>query len=66
MLENPDIVYVFDTMLCAYGTEMIALELIEMINKGSNEKSIITRIDNIIKNSTQMFTVENLFSLARG
>ncbi len=66
MLDDPEKVYLFDTKLAAYGSEMIAIELIEMINNGKDEEAIIERIDRIISTSKQMFTVEHLFSLARG
>lgn len=66
MLDNPEKVYIFDTKLAAYGSEMIAIELIEMINNGIDEEIIIERIDRIVSTAKQMFTVEHLFSLARG
>ena len=66
MLDDPDKVHLFDTQLCAYGTEMIAIELIEMVNAGASKEAIIKRISAIIKTSHQMFTVENLFSLTKG
>ena len=66
MLDDSDKVYIFDTMLAAFGTEMIAEQVIKMVNDGNTSKEIITRIDNIIKTSGQMFTVENLFSLVKG
>ena len=66
MLEEPNNVHVFDTMLAAFGTEMIGIELIDMINSGKTEEEIVTRITKIIGTSGQMFTVENLFSLAKG
>lgn len=66
MLEEPDKVHLFDTMLCAYGTEMIALELIDMVNAGNTKEQIVSRITAIIESSEQMFTVENLFSLTKG
>jgi DegV family protein with EDD domain len=66
MLDDPDKVHIFDTMLCAYGTEMIAIELIDMIARGYSQEEIIRRITSIIETSVQMFTVENLFSLTKG
>jgi len=66
MLDDPEKVYLLDTMLCAYGTEMIALELIDMVQKGKSEEDIITRMEHIMSTSHQMFTVENLFSLTKG
>lgn len=66
MLGDPEKVYIFDTMLAAYGVEMIAEQLIEMVNKDAKAEEIIERIDRIISTSGQMFTVENLFSLVKG
>lgn len=66
MLDDPTQVYIFDTQLAAYGNEMIALEVIEMIKADKSADDIITRINKVIKNSEQMFTVENLFSLVKG
>ena len=66
MLDDPDKVHLFDTMLAAYGTAMIAVELVEMVAAGKSKDEIITRITNIIEHSGQMFTVENLFSLVKG
>jgi len=66
MLDDSEKVYIFDTQLCAYGTEMIALELIRLRNSGKEFDYIIKKMNNLIKNSGQMFTVENLFSLVKG
>lgn len=66
MLDDPDKVYIFDTQLCAYGTEMIGLELIRLRNSGEEFDVIIEKLNNLIKNSGQIFTVENLFSLVKG
>lgn len=66
MLDDPSKVYLFDTLLAAYGAAMIAVELIDMINDNKDEAVIIERLDRILKTSKQFFTVEHLFSLARG
>lgn len=66
MLDQPEKVVVFNTSLCAYGAEMIALELVEMVRENKTEEEIMERIPRIIESSTQMFTVENLFSLVKG
>jgi len=66
MLDDPSPIHIFDTSLAAYGTSMIALEVIKMLNDKKTEEEIIERIDYIISTSQQMFTVENLFSLVRG
>lgn len=66
MMEDSDKVHLFDTQLCAYGTEMIMIELIDMINEGKSDEEITKRITHIISTSGQMFTVQNLFSLVKG
>ncbi len=66
MLDDSDKVYIFDTMLAAYGTEMIAEQVIKMVNGEFNSEEIISKIDKVIETSGQMFTVENLFSLVKG
>jgi len=66
MLDDPKKVYVYHSNLAAYGSEMIALELIDMISNNLDEVEIDTRLKNIIGTSGQIFTVENLFSLAKG
>ncbi len=66
MLDNPEVVHIFDTMMCAYGTEMLGQELLRFINAGLPEDEIISRMDQLIKTSQQLFTVENLFALVKG
>ena len=66
MLEHPESVHLFDTSLCAFGNEMIALEVLNMFEQQASKEDIQKRITNIIANSGQMFTVENLFSLVKG
>ncbi|MCF7926666.1 MAG: DegV family protein [Candidatus Izimaplasma sp.] len=66
MLDDPNMVYIFDTQLCAYGTEMIAVEVIDMVQNNKTENEVVKRINHIISTSHQMFTVENLFSLVKG
>lgn len=66
MMDNPERIHLFDTMLCAYGTEMIAIELLDMYDQHKTTEEILKRINHIISTSHQMFTVENLFSLTKG
>ncbi len=66
MLKTPDVVHLFDTMLCAFGTEMIGIELLEMVSNKLPEDEIITRVNQLIESAQQMFTVENLFALVKG
>jgi len=66
MISEPSKVYIFDTMLAAYGTEMITEQVIKMVDDNKTEEEIIERINKIISTSGLMFTVENLFSLVKG
>lgn len=66
MFDHPEKIHVFDTSLAAYGTEMIALEVMKRINAGKNKEVIWNEVNEIIAHSGQMFTVENLFSLTKG
>ena len=66
MISEPSKVYIFDTMLAAYGTEMITEQVIKMVDDNKKEEEIIERINKIISTSGLMFTVENLFSLVKG
>jgi len=66
MLDDPSLVNIFDTQLCAFGTEMIVLKLIDLVDSGVEFNDIVDQINKLIKNSNQMFTVENLFSLVKG
>ena len=65
MLENPKQVYVFNSNLAAFGNEMIALRVIEMIEDNKEFNIIIERIDTLISKSNLIFTIENLVSLLR-
>ncbi len=66
MLDNPENVVVFDTNQSAYGNEMLVLELLKMIESGSDAIEIEARMHKIIHQSRLMFTCENLFSLVKG
>lgn len=66
MFDFPEKIHVFDTSLAAFGTEMIALEVLKRIKEGKEKHVIWSEVNNIIAHSGQMFTVENLFSLTKG
>jgi len=66
MLDNPELVTVFDTNQSAYGNEMLVYELLDMIDKENSLEEITVRINKLIKQSKLMFTCENLFSLVAG
>jgi DegV family protein with EDD domain len=66
MLDNPEKVVIFDTNQSAYGNEMLVLELLQMIETGTDSLDIENRMYTVIERSRLMFTCENLFSLVRG
>jgi len=65
MLDNPEDIYVFNSNLAAFGNEMIALKVIEMIDGKKEFDFIVKGIDKLIANSNLIFTLENLHSLLR-
>lgn len=65
MLNDSDVVHVFESNMAAFGNEMLALELVEMINNNKSEEFIIDRMNKLISRSNLIFTVENLTHLAR-
>ena len=65
MLEDKEKVYVFNSGLAAFGNEMIALRLIDMINSKKDSKDIIEKINKYISSSNLIFTLESLQSLLR-
>ncbi len=65
LLEDPSKVYVFNSNLAAFGNEMIALKVIEMIENNDDFQAIIERTNKLIANSNLIFTLESLASLLR-
>jgi len=65
MLDDPNQVYVFNSNLAAFGNEMIALRIIEMIEDKKEFKVTVERIDKLISQSNLIFTLESLVSLLR-
>lgn len=65
MLDNPEKIHLFESKMAAFGNEMLALELAEMIEKGTSKKEIIDRIEKLNKTSELIFTLENLHHIAR-
>ena len=65
MLDDPNQVYVFNSNLAAFGNEMIALRVIEMIENKKEFKVIVERINKLISQSNLIFTLESLVSLLR-
>ncbi len=65
MMDNPESIYVFNSNLAAFGNEMIALKVIEMIHNKKDFVVIIKRINKLISSTKLIFTLENLISLLR-
>ncbi len=65
MLDEPGLVYIFNSHMAAFGNEMLTLQLVEMIKDKKTIKEIITRIEKLIASSNLMFTIESLVSLLR-
>ena len=65
MIDNPDLVHVFNSGLAAFGNEMLALKIIEMFEAKNDAKEIIERINKLISTANLIFTIEGLQSLLR-
>jgi len=63
MLEDPNLVYVFESNMAAFGNEMLALEIITMVKDHATSDKIIERINLLLESTNLIFTVENLVSL---
>ncbi len=59
-------IHVFDTNNAGFGTELLALKLIELVQANTSYEKIIEIMDQAIESAGLFFTVENLFSLQRG
>jgi len=66
MLDNPELVHVFDTKNAGFGNELIAMKVLEFLKKDPTVDQLIEQVDYVIENCGLMFTVENLYSLWRG
>ena len=65
MLDNPEIVHLFQSELACIGNELLVLELGKMIKEGKTEEEIIKRINHLISRGHINFTIENLIHLMR-
>ena len=65
MLDQPEKIHLFQSIMAAMGNEMLTLELVKMIEAGASKEDIITRIDALINTSHVNFTIENLIHLMR-
>jgi DegV family protein with EDD domain len=65
MLDNPAIIHLFESRMAAFGNEMLTLEVVEMIERGYSKSEIISRIDTLNQSSELIFTLENLYHIAK-
>lgn len=65
MLDDPDKVHLFKSRMAAYGNEMLALELMKMIQSDKTREEIVAYIDQLNDSSYINFTIENLIHLMR-
>ncbi len=66
MLSDPSKVTIFDTNNAAFGNELLAFQVAEMIRAKTPLKDIIKRTEKMIAQANLLFTVENLFFLQKG
>lgn len=65
MLDNSKDVHVFNSRTAAFGTEILVLELVKMIEQDLQFDNIISKMEKLIKNSELIFTIENLQALIK-
>lgn len=65
MLDNPELVHIFDSNMAAYGNEMLLLQLMDLINRGLSEEDIISKMDHYIEHAGLLMTSEDLISIIR-
>lgn len=65
MLDDPEKIHIFESKMAAFGNEMLTLEIAEMIDKGVSKEDIIKRINTLNQSSELIFTLENLYHIAR-
>lgn len=65
MLDNPEAIVLFESKMAAFGNAMLVLELTEMIDALEPVDSITKRMNQLLHSSELIFTIENLFHIAR-
>lgn len=61
-----DDVYVLDTLNAGFGNELIATAILDMVSKGTEFETVISRTNEIASKTGLLFTVSSLFHLQRG
>jgi DegV family protein with EDD domain len=65
MLDNPDMIHLFESNMAAFGNEMLLLELVKMTDQELPADEIIARIEKLMTKTGLVFTSEDLVSLIR-
>ena len=65
MLDEPNKVHVFESIMAAFGNEMLILEIIKMIENNNTESEIINRITKLNNSANLIFTLGSLEHLSR-
>lgn len=66
MLDNPDLVHIFDTQNAAFGNELLTMTLLDLLQEEKSLDAVIQKLQSRIDKATLLFTVENLYSLQKG
>ena len=66
MLDNKEIVHVFDTETAAYGNELLVFKLLDLMKETDSVDDLIKPMEAIIERTSLYFTVENLYNLQKG
>lgn len=65
MLDNPEKITLFESKMAAFGNEMLVIELLDLIKEEKTLDEITTKMNHFIHSSELIFTIENLFHIAR-
>ena len=65
MLDEPNKVHLFESIMAAYGNEMLLLKLVELTNKNEEVDVIVETMNKYIETSGLIMTSEDLISLIR-
>lgn len=65
MLDEPNKIHLFDSIMAAYGNEMLLLKLVEYTNKELPVEEIVEKINKLNESAGLIFTSEDLISLIR-
>lgn len=65
MLDNPEKIHLFDSIMAAFGNEMVILRLLELIDADKSYEEIVSNIENLMPSTGLFFSIENLTAIMR-